>query len=92
MENAHAANDPHLKLLKELNISCATVVKAEENKSLFAWVKDFYWGAGKEEGCQGNRHSLMKKVFQKPWNEYCLICVSISLIHIKMIFNIIKYH
>lgn len=52
-EDALAANGPHLKLLKELNISYITVVKPDGNKSLFDWVKDFSWEAGKRDKCQG---------------------------------------
>lgn len=52
-EDALAANGPHLKLLQELNISYITVVKPDGNKSLFDWVKDFSWEAGKTTKYQG---------------------------------------
>lgn len=43
VEDALAANGPHIKLLKELNISFITVVKPEGNKALFDWVAAFDW-------------------------------------------------
>lgn len=43
VEDALAANGPHLKLLKELDISFITVVKPDGNQTLFAWVNDFDW-------------------------------------------------
>lgn len=42
-EDALSSNGPHLKLLKELNMSFITVVKPDGNKFLFDWVKGFDW-------------------------------------------------
>jgi len=44
VEDALSANGPHLKLLKELNMSFITVVKPDGNKFLFEWVESFDWG------------------------------------------------
>lgn len=41
VEDALAANGPHLKLMQELNISFITVVKPEGNKAVFDWVDLF---------------------------------------------------
>lgn len=38
VEDGLAANGPHLKLLRENNISFITVVKPDGNKSLFDWI------------------------------------------------------
>lgn len=43
-EDALAANGPHLKLLKNLNMSFIIVVKPDGNKSLFNWVESYDWG------------------------------------------------
>lgn len=43
VEDALSANGPHLKLLRELNMSFITVVKPDGNKSLFDWIKGFDW-------------------------------------------------
>lgn len=43
-EDALSANGPHLKLLKELDMSYIIVVKPDGNKSLFDWVENFDWG------------------------------------------------
>ena len=41
VEDALSSNGPHLRLLKELNMSFITVVKPDGNKSLFEWVEGF---------------------------------------------------
>ncbi len=43
VEDALSSNGPHLKLLKELNMSFITVVKPDGNKFLFDWVEGFDW-------------------------------------------------
>lgn len=43
VEDALSSNGPHLKLLKELDISFITVVKADGNKALFDYVETFDW-------------------------------------------------
>lgn len=54
VEDALAANGPHLKLLRQLDISFITVVKPDGNRSLFEWVNAFNWGqAGNRDGTQG---------------------------------------
>ena len=42
-EDALSSNGPHLKLLKELNMSFISVVKPNGNKSLFDWIESFNW-------------------------------------------------
>jgi len=56
VEDALSSNGPHLKLLKELNMSFMTVVKPDGNKSLFDWVEDFDWGndSSKRDPLQGD--------------------------------------
>ena len=51
VEDALAANGPHLKLLKQLEISFITVVKPDGNRNLFDWVNTFNWqqGAGRDK-------------------------------------------
>ena len=44
VEDALSSNGPHLKLLKDLNMSFITVVKPDGNKALFDWVESFDWG------------------------------------------------
>jgi len=44
VEDALSSNGPHLKLLKELNMSFISLVKPDGNKSLFEWVEGFDWG------------------------------------------------
>ena len=53
--DALSSNGPHLKLLKELNMSFISVVKPDGNKSLFEWVEGFDWGVdlSKQDKSQG---------------------------------------
>jgi hypothetical protein len=44
VEDALSSNGPHLKLLKELNMSFISVLKPDGNKSLFDWIDGFDWG------------------------------------------------
>ena len=60
VEDALAANGPHLKLLKQLDISFITVVKPDGNQSLFNWVNDFNWGEKEDK--------------DKSQGEFCFIC------------------
>lgn len=47
VEDGLASNGPHLKLLRELNMSFITVVKPDGNKSLFEYVNGFDWSKDK---------------------------------------------
>jgi hypothetical protein len=49
VEDALAANGPHIKLLKELNIGFITVVKPEGNKALFDWMAAFDWDTASQD-------------------------------------------
>lgn len=60
VEDALSSNGPHIKLLKELDISFITVVKPDGNKSLFNWVNDFKW-EGKLESNQGEFTYICKE-------------------------------
>ena len=46
VEDALSSNGPHLKLLKELDMSFISVVKPDGNKFLFEWVEGFDWEGG----------------------------------------------
>lgn len=48
VEDALSANEPHLSLLKKLNMSFITVVKPKGNTYLFDWFNSFNW----EEDCK----------------------------------------
>lgn len=54
VEDALAANGPHILLLKQLDMSFITVVKQDGNKALFEWVNGFNWEeTGKQDLSQG---------------------------------------
>lgn len=77
VEDALSSNGPHLKLLKELNMSFISVVKPNGNKSLFDWVEGFVWGKGSLEESQGEfsyvdesgRTKKIRFVNQVPLND-----------------------
>ena len=46
VEDALSSNGPHLNLLKELDMSFISVVKADGNKTLFDWINGFSWEKG----------------------------------------------
>ena len=60
-EDALASNGPHIKLLKELNMSFITVVKPDGNRALFEWVNSFDWsdaGVANRENNQGEHEFI----------------------------------
>jgi hypothetical protein len=62
VEDALAANGPHLKLLKELDINFITVVKPNGNRSLFDWVNAFNWESrAVKDKAQGEHTFICKK-------------------------------
>lgn len=62
VEDALSSNGPHLKLLKELNMSFITVVKPDGNKALFDWVNSFKWNiAAERDKSQGEFSFIDKK-------------------------------
>ncbi|MBF5059056.1 transposase [Candidatus Neptunochlamydia vexilliferae] len=61
VEDALAANGPHLKLLTKLNISFITVVKPDGNRNLFDWVNTFNWDQeGNKNKNQGEHFFVCK--------------------------------
>lgn len=59
VEDALAANGPHLKLLKELDINFITVVKPDGNRNLFDWVNAFNWEVGGDREKAQGEHSFI---------------------------------
>jgi len=59
VEDALAANGPHLKLLKQLDISFITVVKPAGNRSLFDWVNAFNWEKGGDRDKAQGEHTFI---------------------------------
>jgi hypothetical protein len=76
-EDALSANGPHIKLLKELDLSFIIAVKPDGNKALFDWVESFEWkDVAKMDPCQGqfsfterNKIHKIRFVNQIPLND-----------------------
>ena len=90
VEDALAANGPHIKLLKELNISFITVVKPEGNKALFDWVTAFDWSTVSTDNDHYGEFTSIDKTKKQHRFRY-VNDVPLNDTHTNLLVNFLEY-